>query len=85
MFELRCEGIPDPANATLQLMEPSDWTFDDILVEPQEGQIIRVASPSSDFNLVVELLGGDLLYVDQGAHTPLVIIKRGKGLFGWES
>ena len=62
-------------------MEPSGGTFDDIL-EPQEGQIIRVASAASDFNKVVDQLGGDLLYVDQGAHTPLVIIKRGKGLFG---
>ena len=51
---------------------------------PQESQIIRVTSP--DFNLdgVVDRIGSGLLYVDHGAHTPLVIIARKNGLFGWE-
>ena len=63
-----------------------------ISVNPmQESQIMRVASAASDFNLdkVVDRLDNGLLYVDQGLHTPIVVIKRAfngiNGLFGWEN
>ena len=80
-------GRSTPAMADLRAfvkvnLIPAIWlTLYDIL-GPQESQIIRVASP--DFNLagVVDRIGSGLLYVDHGAHTPLVIIARNNGLFG---
>ena len=52
------------------------------IFDSQESQIIRLAS-RSNLGGVLEQLGSDLLYVDHGAHTPLVIIARNNGLFGW--
>ena len=56
----------------------------------QEGHIVKVESVSEDgqghqghgVDQVLERLGGDLLYVDQEEHTPLVLIKGKHGLFG---
>ena len=52
---------------------------------------MKVVSAGSDFELdkVVDRLDSGLLYVDQGTHTPVVVIKRAfngiNGLFGWEN
>ena len=52
------------------------------ILDAQESQIIRLAS-RSNLGGVLEQLGSDLLYVDHSAHTPLVIIKKGRQLFGF--
>ena len=52
---------------------------------------MKVVSAGSNFELdkVVDRLDSGLLYVDQGTHTPVVVIKRAfngiNGLFGWEN
>ena len=53
------------------------------ILDPQESQIIRVTSPDFNLNGIVDRIGTGLLFVDHGAHTPLVIIARNNGLFGW--
>ena len=77
-----CQGELD--SSLQQRIDGAFWlTFYDIL-DPQESQIIRVTSPDINLDGVVDRIGSGLLYVDHGAHTPLVIIARNNGLFGWE-
>ena len=52
------------------------------ILNSQDSQIIRLAS-RSNLGGVLEWLGSDLLYVENGAHTPLVIINNGGRLFGF--